>query len=779
MNTKVTILLGALFLLFLSCDRVADKIAVGTEISLSVDAGDHLTKTWLGDGAADDGPVPVYWSDGDIINVNGRSSSPISIADGEMKSEAEFKVRGVEAPYSIVYPASVCGSNPYVEGKICVQLPAVQQYHPASFGNGAAVTCAYVSDTSEEIRMKNLCSLVKIGLKDDEGAVITKVFIRSEGEDCPIAGTFDLDPREASLTSVEGENEIELQLSAPIQLGSQVKDFYITLPAGEYPEGFSIFFVREDGRRMRCRWLRMSSVVVEGISLLPSSMVCFKDVEFVPGAKVIETEADWNSFATAVTEGKDLDVWLENGVAYIDEDITFGSAPTQITEFGYVLDGCGHKLVSTASSPLFGTLKGTVKNLILEGSLTASSGPQVAPFIGLLSGGTVENCTNRMTVTFEGASDVALSGLVAKADGGKITGCVNEGNITQKVDGTSVQFDVCCGGIVASAGGNLLVEKSENKGTVSTGFDGPKRPKNAGFGGIAGRITDGSSESHVKLSGCTNRAKVSLKYSDISKGGQQTAAVGGIVGSAALYENNLYLKDPTGSDYMGIYTVIEDCTNEGVVSNEAICASDSWIINDKTPTGGIAGCIVGASSTSWSLVKNCVSKGNVIPHTGTYSRGAYSSVCGGITGIAGYVSIEGCTVNATVGTTKKHTFSTGGIAGLCLTSFKFDGCKVFARIEMIRVKNFSDNNASLTTSLMSKINGKEPVPNPVLTGSAITGCGFGGSIKAVTVASGTTAVPASVATVNLAATDFENYVVGGNYTGKDVAISGNYYWNGN
>ena len=133
MNTKTTILLGALFLFlsFLSCDRAADKVAVGGDVSLSIDVGKPLTKTWLGSESPEEGEVPVYWSDGDVINVNGRLSEPISVADGEKKTDAEFKVRGVEAPYSIVYPASICGSNAYVNGKIRVELPAVQQYLPA------------------------------------------------------------------------------------------------------------------------------------------------------------------------------------------------------------------------------------------------------------------------------------------------------------------------------------------------------------------------------------------------------------------------------------------------------------------------------------------------------------------------------------------------------------------------------------------------------------------------------------------------------------------------
>lgn len=786
MNTKTTILLGALFLSLLSCDRAADKLQIETEVSLCVDVGNQLTKTWLDDSSSDQSPVPVYWSDGDIINVNGRNSAPISVAQGERKSEAEFKVRGISAPYSIVYPASVCGSNAYVDGKIRVTLPSVQQYDPNSFANGAALTCAYVSDESEDVYMTNLCALVKIGVVDDESSVIKKVFIVSDGEDCPISGIFDLNPQEVSLTSVEGDNEIELELPAPVQLGSQAKNFYITLPAGEYPEGFSIYFVREDGRRMKCNWRRPNPAVVKGLTLAPSSMVCFKDVEFVPGAKAIESEADWNSFAAAMNSGEGQNVWLEEGRAWLGNDITFASNPTQISEFEHILDGCGHTLtVSAASGPLFSTLTGGVRNLVLAGNLNVSQGPMAAPLANTLSDGTVENCINRMTVTFNGASDIALSGLVAKAEGGQILNCVNEANVSQTVDGTSV-FDVCCGGLVATAGGNLIIKDSDNKGQISVDFKGTKRPTFAGFGGLVGRITDGSKdEGYVCLDSCSNISAIEVKYSDISSGGGwHGVSVGGIVGIAALYSDEykdnsgamgVGVKDPTASDYEGIYTEIENCVNEGKVSNETITNVDSKVLNMKIFTGGIAGSLVGASEGCHSVVRNCVSMGDVVPYSGTYSRSAFSSVCGGIAGIAGFVDIEGSTVNATVGTYKKHSFATGGIAGLCLTAFKFDKCKVKAAINMIQATGYTGAMV-LGTSVLSKVSSNTASPAPKVSGSEIKNCGFGGSVNTATVAYNA-AVPSAVLT-NIDADTFDKYILGGNYTGKDITVSGNYYWNG-
>ena len=777
MNTKTTILLCTLALLF-SCEKAADKVAVDNEVSLYVHVPEELTKTWLGEEPGNSGTVPVYWTNGDVINVNGCISQTLTVADGEKLTSAQFKVRGVQPPYNIVYPAAVCGENQYSEGSIQITLSSKQEYLPNSFGNGAALTCAYAENESAPIHMKNLCSLVKISLTDDQASTIATVKIESLSQDCPISGTFELCPKTGTLTSVKGSNNIELDIKEPVQLGSKAKDFYITLPAGEYPEGFTIYIERPDRRRMICKWIRSGEGAEKGLVLSPSSMICFKNIEFVPGAKAIISESDWNEFAAAVASGQGLDDWLEKGTACIEKDIVFESAPKRIENFKYVLDGKGYSLTMNSDSPLFETLSGTVMNLTLNGALTVSEGPKKAPFVGLLAGGTIQKCTNKMAVTFNGASDVALSGLVAKADGGKVLDCVNEGNIVQTVDGTVSRYQVCCGGLVADASGSLLVQGCENKGSVKVTFDGLKRPKNGGFGGIVGRISGGNRENYVNIKSCTNSASVSLVYSENLQGGDKhNTGVGGIVGIAAAYEAaGSFIMKPSESAYGGIYSVIEDCKNQGAISNESITASDSWELR-KQYTGGIVGSMIGAPDCH-AVVKNCVSTGNVVPHTGGYTRAAFSSICGGIAGIAGYIEITGCTVDAKVGTVDACSFAIGGIAGLSVTKFKFDNCKVNAEINMISVKNF-DVAMALTTSVLSSVgsgsSAKEPTIVPNVSGSEIRNCGFSGSINTATVSQNTSPVPANVPITNITAENFEKYILGGNYTGKDITLSGNIF----
>ena len=103
-------------LTLLSCGREElPEMPGDTEVTLHVGLASPQSKTWL-DSQSEGSHKKVYWSDGDIINVNGRPSTPISIRGGQTISEADFFLRGVEAPYSVIYPHAAVVSGSASEG---------------------------------------------------------------------------------------------------------------------------------------------------------------------------------------------------------------------------------------------------------------------------------------------------------------------------------------------------------------------------------------------------------------------------------------------------------------------------------------------------------------------------------------------------------------------------------------------------------------------------------------------------------------------------------------
>ena len=191
MKSRTVILFVFALLVCASCSKVesgAGSVAGGggeTVLSAAI-AKAEVSKTWV-DGKVTGSSLPVYWSDGDAINVNGQVSSPLSVPQGTKLSVAEFNMRSVRAPYSIIYPASIVRGEAYsAEGAIEVEIPDVQAYSPDSFATGAAVMYGYGDVEGAEVAMHGLCSVIRVTLKGTDQDAISQagltVSAQLEGE---------------------------------------------------------------------------------------------------------------------------------------------------------------------------------------------------------------------------------------------------------------------------------------------------------------------------------------------------------------------------------------------------------------------------------------------------------------------------------------------------------------------------------------------------------------------------------------------------------------------
>ena len=197
MNSRAILLTVCSALTLLSCEKRSQEGGVGTgRTVLPLTIEQKAAKTWI-DSDVQGRQLPVYWSDGDIVFVNGQQSAPLEIAPGTKLSNAEFKLRSVSAPYSVIYPASIVSGEAFdAEGRISVNLPSSQQYDASTFACGSAILYGYGQDEGEPVWMQNLCAAVRVSLKGDTDDAISAAQMSSH---TGLSGDFTLNPATGEL----------------------------------------------------------------------------------------------------------------------------------------------------------------------------------------------------------------------------------------------------------------------------------------------------------------------------------------------------------------------------------------------------------------------------------------------------------------------------------------------------------------------------------------------------------------------------------------------------
>ena len=179
----------------------------------------------------------------------------------------------------------------------------------------------------------------------------------------------------------------------------------------------------------------------------------------------------------------------------------------------------------------------TIKNLTVAGSVTYSSGDGIAygGIVGCADSSTIENCTNRCTVT----GGWYAGGIVGWAANTTITGCANFGNI-------SISGSNCVGGICGYLSSYDSDETSTNFSTIRDCY-------NVGSisgiyaGGIAGRSYNGDNSAYPnRIANCYNMGKVTTTAS---------GCAGEILGAFFSMKNasldNCYYLDTAGNNAVG------------------------------------------------------------------------------------------------------------------------------------------------------------------------------------------------------------------------------------
>ena len=342
--------------------------------------------------------------------------------------------------------------------------------------------------------------------------------------------------------------------------------------------------------------------------------------------------ADLNDFAAALTEETpDLSKWTDpaSGEIILYEDIDASALdcfPIEPLPETAVLNGNGKTITFALSGAteqylaLFKSVKGTVKNLTLSGTVKVDGAcphnSHYAALAGTAIGSTLENVKSLVSIQIKSSnpetSAIHIGGLVGKASQGlTMTGCSNEGEISFISTGPSYHFAGALVGAYGSADdtGTVSVKNCSNSGAITL-ESGDVASWNY-VAGLIGNIQGATRGTHsgdaawpVVLEKCSNAGNITLQ-------GPAKTRAGGVFGR------------------FNTDALVEDCSFSGKIQLNA-CELERNV-------GGITSFI---EKTCILLVKDCVFDGTIKMDSGQKK----ASFIGGITSSGAHAStvFDGC-----------------------------------------------------------------------------------------------------------------------------------------
>lgn len=319
---------------------------------------------------------------------------------------------------------------------------------------------------------------------------------------------------------------------------------------------------------------------------------------------------------------------------------------TSSKDFAGVLDGNGHTVYNAyysawSQGSIFGTVKGTIKNLTFIGSSITAQNAKVASVCLVLDGGLIDH----VTVKDSYVRGMYIGGIVSRITGeATVSNCTMEG--TLEFAGSSNKSGGSMSGIVNAVylGGSGTIENCVNRATMQSAA------QVATYGGILGGTeTNNNPIVAITIKNCENYSKMTSTATD--------ANVGGILGSincatSVTIENCINHADLGGTGTIGGILAKDTWTFAGVTDKSIVitgCSNNG----DITSTGDNVGGIIGSHAHNGRSVQisNCAVYANVkaANNAGLAVGSATSGVC----------SVTNCVLTGTVSATEGG----GAIAG--------------------------------------------------------------------------------------------------------------------
>lgn len=611
------------------------------------------TKTVLGE--AQDGVRPVLWCKGDKISVNGVASQALAIEENVPTASFVFE-KGLSAPYSIIYPASMVK-----DGGSVITLPSQQKVASGdNIVSGSMPMAGYSDIGASVIKMGQLCGILGIHLKaGSQTGLIRYIEVTAMGGE-PVSGDFSVDCQSCKLSSeAQGVNVIRMEVQKALSAES-ASAFNVILPAGVYSQGFSVKVVDENGQSM-IRNIGGSRKLEAGkLMLMP-------ELTFVPNGEEkgveIATPEDWNSFATAYNAGKYPDSQIATITADLDflsvgadEFVTLGlrdgakqSPAGKVKYFAGTLNGNGKRIMNLKTDVPFIQAIGTgalVKDVIIDASCEfgvwyGTKSIEFGPLVGYCSDGKITNCSSSATVTLSQCNslannkDLCIGGLVGRNRAAEILGCTSSTSIvadaTYVVDAAS-KPNLYIGGFTGyCSNSDGVLENCTNTGNISVA----STARNIYVGGICAKASAGT------IKGCINSGAI-------------TVSTGRTSG------------DPCKSIYLGGLFSIVDASGDEQYLKLIECSNSGDITSNSNVKHLFAGGIAAQLSTNKAEFTNITNAGNI-----TTTAALRNLYCGGLFGCISAtqtlnLSGEPFTGTINIGTTESNDHThlyCGGLIG--------------------------------------------------------------------------------------------------------------------
>ena len=530
------------------------------------------SRTSLGEKVGDS--YPVYWSEGDVLSLNGVASNPLEGVEPNA-TVATFTWDGTfVAPYCLAYPASAEGT---------VTFAASQSYADGTFAQNAVPMVAYSAESVNELQLEYLAGVLQF--KVSNSANLKSVIIETV-DGAPLAGTFDYDFVNKTLKPQAGAtSSVEYSFGEALTAGTNT--FNVAVPAGKY-DAVKVIFIEDNGNAME------STLTADGKTKDPIAAGQVREFTVSYGANteytVIRDAESLAQFAEAVAENATLQAIV---LADVDASSLTDWAP--IEGFAGLLRGNGHT-ISGLTAPLFGELKGTVSNLTLNSTV--------------VSGDTTDGSMNKLgifaktlvgTSTTEGEGETA----VTTVEHAQLINCVAKGSLTinNTTEANTTSSGVFCfGGLVGLARDAKILGCTNEAVVTSIKYAAASAQGKPYLGGVAGLVYT------TEMKNCTNTA--AINWDDVTSSKYTTCpSIGGVVGyleSGSVFSNGknkgavTLTKSIRIGNIGGVVGVTEvsltDCENRGVLTLGSTNGEYRY-------TAGIGG-VVGKAAVDLTLT-NC------------------------------------------------------------------------------------------------------------------------------------------------------------------------------
>ena len=618
-------------------------------------------------GEKTDGKYPVSWCESDVLAVNGKPTTSITINESA-PNVAVFKLPlGITIPYSIVYPypgEGVVADGK--DGKYPVVFASEQMHTEGTFAQNSAPMYAW-SNGFDDVHMEHLATALRFSIKAKAGESVNLKYVSvSTVAAEPISGLFDVyctgnDEAEAG-TIVARESSIStvfynFEGGSYTLSDSKADVFYIAVPKGEYTR-FEVNFVTQSGEVCSETFDASGDKKLEGGKVRE-----FPTVEFVANSKMllIGSDVDMETFASEVKAGTFNEKY--DGALLVSNIDMSGKSWSPVEGFTSVFEGRNFKITGL-SAPLFGeNVVATISNVVIEANLVEEACGKVGLIARSLAVdgdkvGTIFNCSAVGSINYqndklavnENFDLINVGGLVGGVYGGSVTLSESNVDVTISVsagaEGKDKAYTPCIGGIVGyvCASGDVLPVVSENVSNGAVVWDDVSGSTKVTpfIGGVAGYVVAGTFTDNV------NTGKLSIREA------MYDLDWGGVIGASAVS--------------------VERCENKGSLEiNEAITKANIGGVLGKLEANSIVGCENSGKllfDTKFEVKQSC-NIGGVVAYTEKGTKNVINCANSGSITYLGKCYYADRAQNKGNGNANMRL---GGIVGLCWSQL-VSGCE--------------------------------------------------------------------------------------------------------